>query len=362
VLVTARPNEPASVTLRLLARPSLRVLVVLPPGLAEADVHLYMRRFSGANVPPLVHPRKLTGRNRYERTWHDLAPGRYLVAAQYRRAPDLDVRQEAVVNGDAQTTVTLELPPPDPACVPVHVLGPDGTPVADVQARAGWQEPANGNMLQKRAVARRDDGALLLPPVPASVPPDRTRLLEVNAPAFGYLLREFPAGGTVRLREPGWIELQLDGANGAPVKTGVYLDAPDGLFGLDTRRGRATDGRQGFGPLQPGRYNVTVFVGTRPAWPVAHAVVDVEAGKAARRAFTLPAPAHALTVEVASRRTLVLERRLGGVHGRDERVAYANRPAVFPELPAGTYILREKDDERERAIEIPRDTTVRLDR
>jgi hypothetical protein len=90
--------------------------------------------------------------------------------------------------------------------------------------------------------------------------------------------------------------------------------------------------------------------------------VDVEAGETARRAFTLPLPTHALTVEVADRRTLVLERRLGGVHGRDERVAYAGRPAVFPGLPAGTYILREKDGEHERVIEVPRDPTVRLDR
>jgi len=280
---TAAPPTP--VTLRLLPRPSLHVRFVLPPGMATAEVHFYVRPYHGDKPPTLDDWTDVAVQDGFERVWRDAQPGRYLVAANYsHRNYRSAVREEALVEGDAPVTVTLRLPPEEPT-IAVHVLGPNGKPVTNAHVRAAWREPGEALRFGKPAFARRDDGAYLLPPVPAKVPQDWPRVLEVQAPSYGRVLEELVPDGTVQLYEPGWVEVRISGAEGAHIVTELSIFRRDG---------RASDGRQGFGPLQPGRYTVRASAVVRKQPRVlrsfARTDVDVVSGETTRVVLQLPDP------------------------------------------------------------------------
>lgn len=365
--VTVRAGDPPlELTFRLKSKPGIRGRVIAPQG-EDAAVSVYALRFAGG-APPDAERLRRDGKS--ETVWTrdgtfalpGITSGTWLVGVGRQEEP-LEVTQAVEVT-DATVVLDLALPPPDRSrYVALTVAGPDGAPVADasveVEARSGHDSSSSSV-----SVLKRGEGTYWVPLTDearkawAANEPGAQVTLKVSAADLGEKAVEIARGqadAAVRFDTPATLEVTIAGYAGSGLEGALALSLERAEAGAGDEsvmmrrhfsRSRGEDdpldaeGRQSFGPVEPGAYEVVLSVmneGSRGryALPAERVPVRLVAGKN-EIAVSLP-QLHSLAVlvEKPGGISLALE-RFGGI----EALADDSRRVRFEHLPAGTYTLR----------------------
>jgi len=370
-LVWVRPGAASPrVTLVVESGPSIRGHVIAPSGL-DAEFGVYILRFDGQEPSDKTLRVKGKGRsagpaNDYRFAFAPLEPGTYAVGAAYRvGSRPLDARATVTVEGGAEDVELRVVDLPGPVGSAVRVLGPSGVPCVDAELHAGSMV-GKAVDLGYAPVARRSDGFWLLQPLSESTRRAGGReILRIRSPALGETYAELVPGGDVRLLEPGWLELLAVPHDGIQLHSTLDMDALDQWLRVASCDGMTTDGRQGFGPLQPGTYRLVVATSAAgneaSFWPIETREIRVRAGVREAVTLAVPRPEYTLRVQAPSGRDtwkIELTRKVANFRGRETRTVAAGAVAEFAGLPAGTYVLEAPEASAHRVVEVPTDREV----
>lgn len=378
--VTVRAGEPApAVALRLKKRPGIAGTVVFPEDETLESSHAQVRALRFAGAVPAVEQLEQEGKRAWappggRYAFPDLAPGTYLVGAG-REDAKLTVTQVVEV-ADALVNVDLTLPPIDPSeALHVIVLRPTGEPLEDVSFEATFTSSqgsaSSARMASAASAVRRADGGFW---VFADESMAKKRLgggkdikltLDVISDEFGRKAVPVPAGESgplvVRFSGAATLEVTIAGYAGSGLEDVISLslvpvDGESDALGERSRRASVSfgsdpptpdaEGRQTFGPVEEGPYEVVVEVKVGgDAWDraVAERVpVNLRAGA---NAITVGVPAvYPLTVELGKQASLTVAptKARDGHRPRPwwvHRTSDASGKVVFERLPAGSYTL-----------------------
>lgn len=354
------PPDPLTIQLRIRAAISGRVLV--PPDENPWSLEVFILRVQpGSRPDPGLLLSAGTSRSAMEKAYAfaaiNLQPGTYAVGVGWSRGR-IDVIEVVEVAGGT-VDVDLRLPPPDPKeHALVHVLGPDGKPVAAASIHTTSRGRESG-----MSVRRRDGSYWVAHPREKGVRSAASECaMHVDVEGLGKktVAYEPEAGAemTIRFEAPARLEVVIDGFAGSGLHGHLELRPvqEDGTW-LDAQ-GPDTDGRASF-PLQPGAYELRLFSkrsGYQRALVSATALTVVPG----ENRVALPLPAlHALTVLTrASRVNLAAaDRTQSSFH--TEQLAVEDGKAVFERLPAGRYRVWAGGKPVE--VEVPAQLTVRVE-
>ena len=311
--------------------------------------------------------------------FRDLPAGRYLVGAAHDWQGEI-VASATVTVGESMATVELTLPPPaEMATLVVRAIGPDGTPVGDVQF---WVEKSAQGWIQPTRRERTDDGGHQLS-FPAKTfeiaaqgdQPAKPAKLHANAKAYGAASVEVATGQTavtVSFKVPATLEVTVANAKAyeGKLSVSVTLAPAEGEGGGEQWQqtfvgggnmvsyrssgmgGGAVsvdaEGRARWGPGAPGDYLVTLHVQTENGSSVA--AKQRQALQSGPNTVALAVPAlYTMVVDFGKGTGAEGEQRwasLGAVQeGKPEDEwddgnwiqIQANGEAKFEQLAAGTY-------------------------
>jgi len=297
----------------------------------------------------------------------DLAPGTYAVGASHANGPVTVQRSVDVAAGIVE--VDLELPPLDEgSSIVVWVLAPDGTPlVSGVSMILEWRRARGGSMSTGVNPVPREDGAQVVPIteiLDGAKNGDGSEavraVLTVNSDDFGRVRVEFRPGVdrelTVRFTEPAFLEATVAGYVGSGLEGYVRLrleparrDEPQDrntfyYFDRFDRGGIDMEGRQHFGPVQPGSHDLVLSVraGDEEYFEIPARRVPVELAPGENR-VTVSLPAvYSLTIvlpEGSSGTQVHLQKKEKDQMGGAMKTAGDSGRVVFERVPAGTYRL-----------------------
>jgi hypothetical protein len=355
-LSLSEPPPPVSFVIG--PRIGVRGMVLFPEGEAPEYASVYMAKCSREESPDdrdllSSNLRDYAYRgNAFKYDFKDVEPGSYLLGvSRSRRRIDYS---ELVEVGGELVRHDLRVPPlqPDEYLV-LWVKAPDGSFTNDLQASISnsW---SLGTALKKK------DGSLLLPLDPERVnaaqgPPTST--LTVYSSKLGRKSVEITRDQrevTVEFGEPAFLEVTVGGYRGSGLENQLALymkrvEAPGGtpgrmIWGGSSGRSRAidSDGRQTFGPIEPGDYDILLTLNRsgRGAAKISQLQVALVVGEN-RATMDLPR-LYSLTVETnLSPGTSI---RLQSAESdspayRDVARVEETGSVVFEHVPAGNYKL-----------------------
>jgi len=377
-IVVKAGETPSELVFLLRERPSLRVRAVLPPGFAPQPVSIHAAALHGDVSPD---PRSLldgslqAGARRINnletiRLWSDLPPGAYLVGASFADPKKIDVSRVVEVRRGT-TTVTLEMPPPDPAAfVHVRVLDPGGDLLSGAKLRPGYRSD-RGWGTKTVPVLRLEDGSSLLHTFDPG--PDHSNVshfVHAVAPGYGSRDQDYEPGRAeevvLRFEDPALVEVTVAGFAGRGLQGALRIGLRSRGSSNAGRRypgygGRKPDeeGRLQMPPVQPGAYEIVLFAEPYGrSVPIGRTPVTLGSGN---RRITIPLP-QLYTLRIHVRAALSrLDLYTWNASLEVRRLVYSR--GDVPEaaelacrmLPAGTYKLRAVragDDNRGRWIDL----------
>lgn len=396
VRVGVAPGTPAQpVVVTLLPRGGLRVHLRATSDAEEFDVRVFAKRVEpGAEADsrarwasPMLGVRDAgVGRE----SFYDLEPGRYRVGvfrAWPAETPDAEGEFEV---GTAVTVVELALPPAKAvAQIEVRALDGAGAPIANARFMVHTRRSSSW----ARSVRVRPDGTYVLRLdadiaadwVARPVQPDRHWSLELKHAAYEggatvSIAPDSPMPIEIRLGALATLEIEFpDFANGPYAQGACCRLAAPGTdlmrlrmeLTMGERTGRSSgpdgEGRQALGPVEPGTYELVIFLKdpARPGpfgWSVsARTPITLQAG---RNAYTVPAPVrYEVTVhaEGVDGKQLVLAASPGGGFGPPAGLAMVEGGrAVFREISPGRYWIGTWGMPAEQQLEfrVPDQTVV----
>ncbi|HAK95803.1 MAG TPA: hypothetical protein DCM87_12610 [Planctomycetes bacterium] len=380
-----------TVTLTLRSRPGIRGVVKFSEGEEPDNAVVWIARIAPGSVPDWESLRQSgegqewVGRhNDFAFAFEDLAAGAYAIgAARGHNAPIAVV--EHVQVADAIVLRDLAMPALDPAdYVIVWVYGPENEPLRDAQISGTIRSKTGSSSGGGSTIARPDGSYWFLPPdTPEHMRSGREngdgdvqRFIAVHTQRFGAREVEYePARGAevvVRFVAPAEIEVAIPNYAGSGLegKVNVGIDKTAANARGDRRivEGKVDfEGKKKLGPLEPGDYEVVMYVqGERVGRrPVARQPVTLAAGMNSA-SFAIP-PLYTVTVIVpegtASMRLQLqpLQRR-EAFWGGSPQAAKDGR-ATFPLLAPGEYKLRSwgAGTIEEMRIDVQGDMEVRFE-
>jgi hypothetical protein len=373
-------NPPSSLTFRLEARPGIRGRVTFPEGqeYSYGEVSV-LRILPGKEADPQRLVREGQRKTVYSYRdgkflFLDLPAGSYLLGLVMNRR---DVVASASVEVSGGMVVhDLVAPAPDPEdSVVVRAEGPDGKLVTDLYLTTGYTGP-KGSGTGVALNTRLPDGTFRVAHHVVQEEhedPDVRHWINVRSNRFGAQRVEYDRASTreltVRFEAPATLEVTLDGYLGTEYEGVVRLslrEASKGgsgsyyssYYGGSRQNPLSAEGKQKFGPVQPGDYVISVGLqmeryGSRT---VATVPVALKSG-ANRETVSLPA-LYTLTVLLdAKDGSQVYIRQQGGYTSASKKVKDGR--AVFEKLAAGDYTIHAQG--KQMVVKIPGQTEVRLE-
>ena len=352
-------------TLRLIDRPGIRGTVAFPEDEREGNARIYALAFDGE--PPSDQDLARSNLQSYAYSqqgakfaFPNLAPGRYAVGVASNRGI---LHRETVDVGAVPVEVELKIPVPDPSeYVVVRVEGPDGPIPGQVQIHAYVRTERNMNSGSGQATRLKDGSYRVLhPTLPES---ERNSApvysVSVSTQTYGQKTVEYdPASEpavTVRFEAPGTLDIEVAGYEGSAYVGKLMLSVqPKKGDGRDDRMemrywsmrsgasGLGRDGKQTFGPLAPGEYEIVMGIQAERGNSVAagRTPVTIRAGEN-RQTVQIP-KLYSLTVIVPDgdeSARISLSPAQSTPYGRSGRSQNAEGGEVrFEDLPAGEYVI-----------------------
>ena len=331
--------------LELKGRRVLTARLALPNGLVlPRTVEYKIRRLVGAEE---VDPKSLARAKSQHRAssptagraaWYDLEPGRYLVAAFLNRRRLIGHATAEVTDGATE----VELPASELDAgthVTVRLLGPDGGPVP---GQSSFRVIPEGGRSQRVDALQADDGSWLVFTDGVAAKGANDATLRVGTRDFGGQTHpvSLGSGGTITMRfgKPARLAVKIEGYGGSGVEGSLFV-ALRSKLGADAWRAVSPDGSCELNGVQPGDYNLNLFVRKNNRnWSIYQRRIDLRPGE---DEITLPMPTlHTLRVRWAGKgrpRNVVLRCKDESV-GPSRRDARLNaRVATFTLVAAGTY-------------------------
>jgi hypothetical protein len=355
--------EPPLVTLRLEGRTGIRGRVVFPEEEEPERAVVYLLRLLAAASGDADSLRRDGAKIWVRRGWNfafeqkDIPAGTYLLAAAWDDSLPIAVTETVEVEA-AIVERMLEFPPLDPNdFVLLRVLDPKGRLLRDVQIRTGFRGPKGSSSGNATTIAKEDGTFLVMhhPPREEGVV-EGVQWIQARSPLYGEEVAEYVRGRvgevTIAFEEPALLHASVAGYAGSGHEGSLRLQlrkrssgGPGGWspFYEGDRRGLDEDGRQTFGPMQPGPYELVLGIrdeGNRYR-PIEVAPTNLAPGE--NRVTVSVPPLYRLTVLVEESRPgsqIQIEPRSygrGGWNAR-ERVGADGR-ATFQRLLAGDYRL-----------------------
>ncbi len=351
------------VRLSLRASPGIRGRVTFPPGTQRLQGLVKISPAPASGEPDLA---ALAQRNangdvqwlqRDEYLFQDRAPGRYVVGVS--RGWNERILVHAVVDvGDSMVVCDLAVPPADPASsLVVKVLDPDGALVdaADFQwtieraERGSWSGSGeaelkpNGNWWVAFSTLNEIDLA-------KPWPDDITVSLAVSTTRFGrksVVVAKGTRALQVRFSAPATLHATIDGFAGSGYEGRLFLALSSAAEGARASFGNVqavgADGSQKFGPVESGRYRLTLKVQGKQSWEqrdVANTDVDLAPGEN-HASIALPRLCDVVIEAPGSSGSIGLQ---GGAQGEFFYEALdAEGRATFHSLPPGDYVAQLHD-------------------
>ncbi len=363
--ITDSPTDP--VVLQLEARRGLEGTVAYPRGMDSVFHRVVALELPpGANELPdrLIEEGEkgyLDGEPGRTATYFipDLPPGRYLVGVVDH--PKSVLTSTLVTIGDRLAVLDFVLH--DAGATEggnlIRILGPDGTPEPFVNVNVGCRD---ARWLGK--VERLEPGVFHV----FARGVGGTCYISVSSKEYGYLEVEFDpesdAETTIQLSEPAFLEVVLPGYAGSRYEGSarIIVDRPGRWKGAPgfLRVPPGPDGRQLFGPYQPGEWEV-IFWRSMMSTPLIRVPLTLVSGRQ-EVALDLPQIFHLdVLVEDEEGRKGFYLRRLDGPSGHSSPGPVTDGRFRFEGLCAGEYVLSRHLGPREHMpLTITGDRTVRF--
>ena len=396
-VVIAAGVAPPPMTFNLRGRTGIKGVVELQENEVVASLLVYV---ASGGVDSAFDPRRMPRGNKrdwlnrsrgFEFSFPDLAPGTYGLYVAFSDEGPV-VAADAVEVVDRMVVHNVKVPPLDPSeYVVVWVYGPDGTLLRDVSIASGRRSGSSSSS-GGSPVLKRKDGAFLVLHYRRSESSgdedgdDVRYSVCVRSSVYGAKNVEYRRGKnselTVRFVEPATLDVTVTGYAGSNLEGWLFVDVLEKSDDSSVARMRAirdpraggldAEGRQTFGPLEPGSYDVSLRVKSDDAFSdsrrVASVPVTLQAGK---NAVQVAVPElHTLTVVFddppASGRVNLLavgERRSAGLLRLPRRIDKDGK-VEFTFLTAGEYRVTVQgggaDGMGEMRVSVPADREVRF--
>ena len=346
-IVAGRAGDPIVLTLE--QRRVLTARLMLPDGFAAPRrVEYRMRRVDEGEVEPESLLKDQSNRQAYTPAptrayWFDLEPGRYLVAAFLDRKRLIAHAIAEVGEGASE----VELPVIEPetgSYVKVRLVGPDGGPVpGDVSFRIITKD-AKGRQSNRRvdAFQQADHWLVMIDGVGGDGVREAT--MRVGTRDFGGATEEFSlrGGRTVSFRfdKAARLKVQVARFGGSGVEGSLYV-ALRGKLGADSWRLVAPDGDCSLGSVQPGQYDLMLYVRkNKQNFPILKRPINLSPGDE-EMSVTVPT-LHTLSVRYAGKgrpRDVVLRTKDESIGQLRRTARLSGRKAGFAFLAPGTYVV-----------------------
>ena len=346
-IVAGRTGDPIVLTLG--ERRVLTARLQLPEGFAAPRrVEYRMRRVDDGEVDPESLLQDQSRRLAYTPSpmrayWFDLEPGRYLVAAFLDRRR-LIAHAVAEV-GTGASEVELPVTAPDVGSyVKVRLVGPDGGPVpGDISFRI-VTKGKNGRQNTHRvdAFQQEDTWLVMIDGVGGDDVTEAT--MRVGTRDFGGATEDFRlrGGRTIQFRfdKAAQLKLKVDRFGGSGVEGSLFA-ALRGKLGADAWRIVAADGSVSMGSVQPGSYDLMLYVRKgKQNFPIFKRPLNLRAGEE-RLSISVPS-LHTLHVRYAGKgrpRDVVIRCNDESIGSLRRSARLAGRQASFEFLAPGSYVV-----------------------
>ncbi|MBL8842162.1 MAG: hypothetical protein JNL90_11620 [Planctomycetes bacterium] len=390
-LLTSAPVEvriaagtaPAPIRLALRASPGVRGRVTFPPGARRNQGLVKIAPAPASGVPDLVALAQHHANDdvqwlqRDDYVFKDRAPGRYVVGVA--RSWNERILAHAVVEiADAMVVADLVVPPPDPAAsLVVKLLDPDGALLDSAEFQwsvvrrnggssssgAEAELKSNGNFWVAWSLV--GDVDLLAP-----WPDDVTVQLIVNHSRYGRKAVDVAKGTRalqVRYSSPATLLAAIDGfvGSGYEARLSMTLESvgEDAAPSFSNQRSLGADGTQQFGPVESGRYRLTLRVQGDNAWErrvIANREVELAPGEN-RASIALPTLCDVVIAVPGGAGSISLQ----GGPGHENFYATLDGEgiAAFKAMPAGDYVaqLHGGDGMQMMQLRLPASGVVRFE-
>jgi hypothetical protein len=209
----------------------------------------------------------------YRFAFDDLRPGPYWLGAT--RFPDRMELETRVELGSSPVELELNLPEIDPReCIQVHVLGPRGEPLSDVEISERCQDATSSSGAGARSVRLASGTFAVLPDLKRSPcdARDARHTISVRSMLYGERTVEFSPGSPqileVRFDDLAWLTVRLEGAAKDSLQNLIILSLNPRGEGLSTNVGatRAADDSYEFPPVAAGAYELEVGLRADVNW------------------------------------------------------------------------------------------------
>jgi hypothetical protein len=381
--VSAQPGvPPLKVVFKLTENAGIKGKVVFPKGEEHHQVIVYLLPVTASGIPSFEELLKSEQKQAAELeggftfAFKDLTPGKYLVAGT--RADN--VFDPKIVDV-ADRMVTLDLVPPpltrsDYAVL--WVLGPDGNPLPDVSISTWYTYPM-GTMGAGVHPIRRDDSSFwMIYMSPSEEKPGGKYEATVESERYGKKEVEYTRSAytekTVKFEEPARLEVALADFNADARGFSLNVipagenpawggEAPSDGEGVDR------EGRQVFGPLRPGEYQVVVnFHVQRRAqhYLCSGGFTPVTLSPGMNRISVTAPDLYKLAVQVDEQDRdgwlYISPAGKGDYCWRDDERIGRDGLVVFNELIAGDYVLSRWEKEKPDAmlVSVPSSEPIRF--
>jgi hypothetical protein len=379
-------GEPPTATLRLRGRPGIRGSIRFEDGIDDGQYFVTTVRVPrGVEAGPglLLTAARSAGHSiwpeggRFAIT--DLEPGLYVLGATRGGGEVATWCEVEVTEGLVERD--LVIPAPDPSeYIVVHVLGPDGAPLSGVQFSSAFRSRHRSSSGGSQ-VARLDDGSWRVRHhaiddddradeggrfyVTASHPKLGSREVGYDAKTQRDLTITFEAPASLVVTVSGY------GSSGYEDLLSVQLvgveknaDTDDPVVGASSpaRGGIDDEGRQSFGPLSPGDYEIRIHVRlpSHGSFSIVRVPISLGPGEA-EKTVALPR-LYTLTVLTDAPKASFRIQSEGDSRLSIWSLEAKDGKAVVRGVPAGTYLVQGQNGaEGQMRVRIPGQETVRFE-
>ena len=343
--------EPPRLAFVLKTRAGIRGNLVFPAGEEPEQGQVYLLR-SSADAPPEVEQlvkagesRRVYRRSNFEYFFKDLPPGTFLLGAGRTQG---QILTEEVVQVAERELVTsnLTIPPLDSRdYVVLWAYGPSGEVLRDVQVSFGSRSRPRWS--GQRSVIRRSDGSFwLVLEAKDAAERDGEYYVSVHSQRYGRKQENFSPSGSVevsvRFEAPAFLQVTVSGYEGSGYEGRLRLSVRAIRDGGSSSRGNLDfQGRQSFGPLERGDYEVLLSLKTERYryHTVGRVPVTLRAGQ--NESSVAVPPLYSLVVEVGDlkpgTRIQIRASESGTGWGGSYQTLDETGQMAFEWLPAGEY-------------------------